>query len=115
MWVADPMDVPTDVFMYTLHPARSAMLTEGPTDSERALAAQHWAYSQDLLQRQIIIFGGRVSERVAESFAVCVIRAESEQQARGIMEADPAVEGGLFRARLFRFQPMLVGEWPPKL
>ena len=63
---------------------------------------------------RVIVFGGRMSERTAESFAICVIRAASEQEARGIMEADPAVKGGLFRARLSRFQPMLLGEWPPE-
>ena len=113
MWMANPMDVPTDVFMYTLQPARAAMLAEGPTEAERTLAAQHWAYSQQLLERRTIVFGGRVSEKSPEGFAFCIIRAESEQRAREIMDADPAVKGGVFRARLFRFQPMLVGEWPP--
>jgi len=31
------------------------------------------------------------------------------------MDADPAVAGGVFRARLFPFQPMLMGEWPSGL
>jgi hypothetical protein len=30
------------------------------------------------------------------------------------MEGDPAVKGGVFRAQLFRYQPMLIGEWPPQ-
>src|SRR5262249_32866344 len=83
MWVAGRGDVPKDGFMYTLPPARAAMLTEGPTDEEKALAAQHWAYSQELLQRRTILFGGRMVERTSESFAICVIRADSEEQARG--------------------------------
>jgi uncharacterized protein YciI len=115
MWAANPIDVPRDVFMYTLHPLRVTMLKEGPTDAEKALAAQHWAYSQDLLARGAIIFAGRTVDTTEDSFATCVIQAESEEQARAIMEADPAVQGGVFRARLFRYQPMLVGEWPPKV
>jgi uncharacterized protein YciI len=112
MFVANPLEIPDDVFMYTLHPTRLEMLTEGPTDSEKALAAAHWAYSQELLAKKVIIFGGRTVDRTQESFAICVIRAGSEEQARAIMKADPAVHGGVFRARLFRYQPMLVGDWP---
>jgi uncharacterized protein YciI len=114
MFVANPTEIPTDVFMYTLHPVRLAMLTEGPTEAERGLAAQHWAYSQDLLSRKVVIFGGRTVDTTGASFAICVIQAGSLEQARAIMEADPAVKGGLFRARLFRYQPMLMGDWPPK-
>jgi len=112
MFIANPLEVPNDVFMYTLHPTRLEMLTQGPTDSEKALAAAHWAYSKELLEKKVIIFGGRAVERTPDSFAICVIRAGSEEQATAIMNADPAVHGGVFRARLFRYQPMLIGDWP---
>jgi uncharacterized protein YciI len=112
MYVADPRQVPADVYMYTLHPARPAMLVEGPTDEERALAARHWVYSQELLARGAIVFAGRTVDTSPETFATVVIRADSPEAARAIMEGDPAVEGGVFRARLFQYQPMLMGEWP---
>ncbi len=112
MHIANPLQPPADVFMYTLHPTRPAMLTEGATDAEKALAAQHWIYSQELLAKKVIVFAGRTMDRTADSFASCVIRAASEAAARAIMESDPAVAGGVFRARLFPYQPMLMGEWP---
>src|SRR5579872_6273501 len=112
MHVAEPSKPPADVFMYTLHPARPSMLTEGPTEAEKTLAARHWAYSVDLLQRGIVLFAGRTIDRSADSFATMVIRAKSPDDARAIMQNDPAVEGGLFRARLFPYQPMLMGSWP---
>src|SRR5512132_2491828 len=112
MYIANPLDVPGDMFMYTLHPVRVSMLTEGPTDAERQLAADHWAYSQDLLRRKVILFAGRTVDTSELSFASCVIRAQSEAAARAVMEGDPAVKDGMFRARLFRYQPMLVGDWP---
>lgn len=113
MFIADPARKPTDVFMYTLRATRVTMLTEGPTEVERALAAQHWAYSQGLLARRAMIFAGRTLVTTADAFAVAVIQASSEAEARAVMDADPAVRGGLFRAELFPFQPMLVGAWPP--
>ena len=114
MHVADPRQVPTTVFMYTLHPTRLAMLTEGATPEERALAARHWAYSQELLARGVIVFAGRTLNRDADSFAVTAIRAASLDEARALVERDPAVVGGVFRARVYPFQPMLMGEWPPE-
>jgi uncharacterized protein YciI len=102
--------------MYTLRPTRLAMLTEGPTDAERSSATEHWTYSQELLANGVIVFGGRTIERTSDgSFAIVVIRATSESDARAIMDADPAVRSGVFRARLFPFQPMLMGEWPTEV
>jgi|ERR1051325_4545391 uncharacterized protein YciI len=112
MYIADPRQIPNDVFLYTLHPTRLAMLTDGATDAERAMAAEHWMYSIDLLRRGVVIFAGRTLATTPDTFASCVIRAASEDEARTIMEGDPAVKGGVFRAQLYRFQPMLMGEWP---
>jgi uncharacterized protein len=112
MYIADLSKPPTDVFMYTLHPSRPAMLTQGATDAERALAGQHWAYSIELLKKGIVIFAGRTAVTTGDAFAIAVIRANSENEARAVMEGDPAVKGGLFRARLFPYQPMLIGTWP---
>ncbi len=114
MHIADPRQVPSGVFLYTLHPNRLAMLTDGPTDAERAVAAQHWVYSQALLARGVVVFAGRTLNRDADSFAAVVIRAASIDEARAIADADPAVSGGVFSARVFPYQPMLMGEWPPE-
>lgn len=114
MHIANPTQVPSGVYLYTLHPTRPAMLTEGATPEEQMTAARHWVYSQDLLKRGIIVFAGRTLTRDASSFASCVIRAESEAAAQKIVEEDPAVAGGVFSAKLYPYQPMLMGEWPPE-
>ena len=114
MHIADPRQVPAGVFLYTLRPLRLAMLTEGPTPEEQALAGQHWEYSIDLLKRGILSFAGRTTLPDADCFAIAVIRAGSEREADSIMNADPAVAGGVFTAKLYPFQPMLMGEWPAK-
>jgi uncharacterized protein len=113
MFVADPAVPPTDVFVYTLQPTRLAMMTEGATDAEKALAAQHWKYSVDLQAKNVVLFAGRTLDTSPETFALCVIRARSQAEAQAVMDGDPAVKGGVFRARLFRFQPMLIGDYTP--
>ena len=112
MHIADPRQVPTGLFLYTLRPARLAMLTEGATPSEQALAAQHWAYSQNLLAEGILIFAGRTLNRDPSTFAFAVVRAPSIDAARTLAEQDPAVAGGVFAAEVFPFQPMLMDAWP---
>jgi uncharacterized protein len=112
MHIADPAQVPTGLFLYCLRPTRLAMLTEGATPDERAIAAQHWTYSQMLLTQGTVIFAGRTLSREPSTFAFVVIRAPSFEAARAIAEQDPAVAGGVFAAEVFPFQPMLMGAWP---
>ena len=112
MHIADARQVPSGVFLYILRPARLAMLTEGPTAEEQAMAARHWTYSQELLARGVLVFAGRTLARDASSFAFAVIRASSADAARAVAEGDPAVAGGVFAAEVHPFQPMLMGDWP---
>ena len=114
MHVTDPRQVPSGVYLYTLRPTRLAMLTDGATADEQAAAARHWAYSQELLTRGVVVFAGRMLTRDAESVAIVVIRASSAENARAIVDGDPAVANGVFQAQLFPFQPMLMGGWPPE-
>jgi len=112
MHIADPRQVPTGLFLYTLRPARLAMLTDGPTPDEQALAGRHWMYSQELLTAGTLVFAGRTLHRDPTTFAFAVIQASSLDAARALAESDPAVAGGVFATEVFPFQPMLMGPWP---
>ena len=72
MYVADLRHVPSTVFLYILHPTRPAMLREGATDAEKALAATHWTYSQELLARGVIVFAGRTMVTDEDALAMVV-------------------------------------------
>lgn len=115
MHIADPSQIPSGVFLYTLRPTRLAMFTEGPTPEEQALVGGHWAYSQELLARGILVFAGRTLTMDADTFAVVIIRAESAAVAHTIASADPGVAGEMFSMQLFPFQPMLMGRWPDEV
>ena len=114
MYIADPRQIPHGVFAYTLHPTRLAMLRDGATPEERTLAGEHWAYSQDLLRRHVVIFAGRIVSTTADSFALLVIRAPSLEAATAIAANDLAVRGGVFRMAVYPYQPMLMDSWPPE-
>jgi uncharacterized protein YciI len=113
MFIANPTEIPTGIFAYTLRPTRLAMLSEGPTHAELAIAAEHWTYSQQLLAEDIMIFAGRTLGASDDAFAICVIRSATEQEARAIMEGDPVIQAGMFIGKLFPYQPMLIADWPP--
>jgi uncharacterized protein YciI len=109
--VSNPFLQPTDIYTYTLKLKRPAITTEGPTEAEAAIVARHWAYLQDLTSRGILIFAGRTLVSNEESFASVVFRADSEEKARSVMEGDPGVREGIFRARLFPYEVLLMGTW----
>ena len=112
--MSNPFMEPTKVYMYTLKPTRLAILTEGPTESEAAIVARHWAHLQQLLVRGILIFGGRTLVTDEDCFASIIFRADSKEKAQAVMEVDPGVQGGIFSARLFPYQVMLMGTWSPE-
>jgi len=104
----NPFGQPTTEYLYTMQPVRLAIMSEGPTEQEAPVIAEHWAYLQDLARRGILIFGGRTLTTDESSFASVVFRADSGEQARSIMECDPAVRSGIMRARLYPYQVLLM-------
>jgi len=106
--MANAFPVQTNQFLYTVQATRPEMLTEGPTEQEAAVIAQHWAYLQNLHQQETVVFVGRTLLKDEEgSFGVAVFKAETEDAAFAIMESDPAVQAGVMDAQLFPFQILL--------
>jgi uncharacterized protein len=97
-------------YLYRIQPTRPAMLTGGPTAEETAIVDAHFAYLQDLTARGILILAGRTLNTDESSFGIAIFNAESETQAEAIMQADPAVRGGVMRAALFPYRVALIRE-----
>ena len=95
-------------FLYRIQPARPAMLTEGPTPEEARLVGEHFAYLQDLTARGAMLLAGRTLNSDASTFGIAIYEAADEAQARAVMQDDPAIRAGVFRAELF---PYAVALW----
>lgn len=91
-------------YLYRLRPARPAMLSGGPTPEEAATVARHFAYLKDLTERGVVVLAGRTLTADEGTFGIVILAAESEAAARDLMEADPAVQGGVMRAELYPFR-----------
>jgi uncharacterized protein YciI len=96
-------------YLYKLQPARLGMLSEGPTETEAAITAEHFAYLEALVERGVVVLAGRTLTTDASSFGICILRAASEAEARTIMENDPGVRNGVMRAELFPYRIALIG------
>jgi uncharacterized protein len=97
-------------FLYRLQLVRGDMLRTGPTASEQALVAEHFAYLQNLNAQDVIILVGRTLTTDENTMGLTIFRAESEDSARRIMDGDPAVKKGLMTATLYPFKVVLQGK-----
>jgi uncharacterized protein YciI len=95
-------------FLYLLKPTRLAMLTDGPTPEEADTVSRHFAYLSDLTEKGVMILMGRTQNNDESTFGICIFEAEDEAVARRIMEADPAVVGGVMRAELYPYKIALM-------
>lgn len=97
-------------YLYRIEPTRPEMLTLGATSKESAAVDAHFSYLQDLTRRGVVILAGRTLNTDPSSFGIVIFQAESDQDARGIMQADPAVRAGVMRAELFPYRVALMAE-----
>ena len=97
-------------YLYRIQPTRPALLSEGATPEEEALVSEHFVYLRELTGKGIVLLAGRTLNTDATAFGIIIFTASSEREARRIMEEDPAVKAGVFRAQLFPFRIALVSE-----
>ena len=96
-------------YLYKLRPTRLAML-EGATEAEAAIVLTHFNYLKGLNEQGIVVLAGRTLHTDETSFGIVILRANSEQEARAVMENDPAVKGGVMCADLYPYRIALMGQ-----
>lgn len=94
-------------FLYRIRPVRAEMM-ESPTEKENAIVEEHFNYLKDLTDKGVVILAGRTLNAGESAFGLVIFHAESEEAARRIMEGDPGVRKGVFRAEVFAFRVVLV-------
>jgi uncharacterized protein YciI len=104
-------------FLYHIQPARLGFLS-APTPCEIGLVEEHFRYLEDLVRREVVLLAGRTQNEDSSAFGIVLFEAPSEAGARAIMQADPAVRGGVFSAELFPYRialasPHLLDLVPP--
>ena len=92
------------LWMYTLEPTRPEMITVGVTEQEDRVMRQHIAYLRELASDGRLLFAGRAQVRSADKRGLALVRAADEDEARHLMESDPAVQAGLMKAALLPYR-----------
>ena len=91
-------------FIYRIQPTRPDMLSAGPTEREAELAGQHFEYLRRLAEQGVVLLAGRTQTTTPDSFGIIIFQAESEAAAQQVVDDDPAVRGGVFRAQLYPYK-----------
>jgi uncharacterized protein YciI len=98
------------LYLYRIQPVRPTLLSEGATPEEEARISEHFVYLRELTGKGTVLLAGRTLNTDATAFGIIIFTASSEREARRIMEEDPAVKTGVFRAQLFPYRVALVSE-----
>jgi uncharacterized protein YciI len=89
-------------YLYRIQPVREGFLI-GSTPEEDAIISEHFDYLKALTEQGVVLMAGRTVNTEDTSHGLVIFLAASEIAARAVMENDPAVRAGVFRAELFPF------------
>ena len=99
-------------WLYRIRPTRLEMLVSGGTPAERAVLAQHFAWLKQRCEAGVVQLAGRSLTSDEHSFGLVIFQAPDEAAALQVMNDDPAVRAGLFRAELFPWRIALPQQDP---
>ncbi|HWI64719.1 MAG TPA: YciI family protein [Symbiobacteriaceae bacterium] len=91
-------------FLYRLTPCRPTLGFDA-TPEESAIVGNHFSYLKALLAEGKLVLAAPAADY---SFGLTIFEAESEAEARRIMEGDPAVRAGVMSAELIPLKIALV-------
>lgn len=95
-------------YMYTLQLIPELLDVNNWTEKENKIVGEHFLRLKKFRDEGIVILAGRVPEMDPEGFGIVIFKAGSEEEARTIMENDPAVKNGIMKAKLFPFSVALI-------
>jgi uncharacterized protein YciI len=78
---------------------------ESWTDEETNTVGVHFNYLKGMLENGKLVMAGRTvnTPMTERDMGIVILEAETEEEARSIMENDPAVKAGIMSAELFEF------------
>ncbi len=94
--LGEPPQYPSGYVIF-LQPARDDFF-ESPTPEEGAKIQEHFLRLQELTQAGIVLFAGPCTDQIGPG--IVIFEAANEDEARKLMNADPAVAAGVFTAEL---------------
>lgn len=82
---------------------------ENWTEKDNEIVQRHFYKLQDLQKEGKLILAGRTTQGGEGQFGVVILNAD-EEEARQLMNEDPAVKEGIMTAELFPYRVALISE-----
>lgn len=82
---------------------------ENMTPEEQAVMGDHFAYLRGLIARKKVLMAGPVFE----PFGLVILQVASEEEARGILDAEPSVAAGVHRYEITEMRVSLLAHHVP--
>lgn len=87
-------------YLYVLHPTKKMQDEKAWTEAENKIVGEHFVRLKAAAERGQVILAGRTMEPLDSTFGLVIFVADSPDEARAFMEADPAVVANLMSATL---------------
>lgn len=90
-------------------PARPGLVDESAGEEDR-IVGEHFRYHQDLTAKGVDVLVGRTQDTGVDTIGLVIFCAASEEEARRIIDNDPAVKNGVMTAMLYPYKVALLGK-----
>lgn len=99
----------TGYYIYVLNLADPALESpEAWTEEQSEIVGTHFNYLKDLTEKGVLIIAGRNVNSDERSFGIVVFKAGSYDEAKSIVDNDPAVKNNVMTAKLHEFSLALL-------
>lgn len=95
-------------FLYQLKLIPSLLDEENWTDRENEIIQHHFEFLQNLRNEDKLILAGRTLIMDPTGFGIVIVEVDSEEDAKELMDCDPAVNEGIMEATLFPYRVALL-------
>lgn len=90
-------------FIYVLKLIPRLLDESNWTEIEEDIVGRHFYRLKDLLEEGKLILAGKTSTLDEKTFGIVIIEVDSEDEAKYLMDNDPAVNEGIMTAELFPY------------
>ncbi|WP_352223585.1 YciI family protein [Bacillus sp. SM2101] len=94
-------------YLYKLSLKPALLDEENWTDREHHIIQQHFDMLQRLLEEGKMLLAGRTLNMDSSGFGIVILEVASEDEAKKIMQDDPAVKEKIMTAELFPYRVAL--------
>ncbi len=88
------------------YPPKRASFAQDMTEMEREIMGRHIAYWTDLMNRgHVLVFGPVMAP--SGFYGLGIVEVEGEEQIRGFLQEDPAIQAGLMDTEFYPMQAVV--------